>query len=1051
MFPWAVHAMDLLWRNALTVVPLALAVALFCRCLPCRPATRHTLWLIVLLWFLAPPGLSERHLAQLFSRVVPQRTAAPPAAPALSIPRLPGEVEEAVALEKSSGGGRPRIVPEPVWAITANEDRSAEAADVLVFTTQRNSEGAAENRRERKLPEPNAHAARAPERRKETRDESNTAEREGRPPLSPRGSHVNDAAIREFAPLASDVLPSIVEKSGNRTEKHNSEIEKRHEAAPRNKTASRNEISPSSEVSWRNENAQRDGTMRHNREKTAKTSLPPSSVPNSSSSRAPANAPSAPVAAPAPANNDWRPWLAALGAVRDAVGALPPLPLQVWLGGIAAIVLLRGLQFARFRYRLRRAVAAPEAVVRLVTDTARAFGLRRIPGVWMLPDQVSPMIWCGRRTRLLLPLGLWQQLDAAGRRAVVCHELAHLRRRDHWVRRLEWVVGALFWWHPVAWWARRQLNEEAELCCDAWVTWLLPQGRRAYAQALLNTKRYISESPVAVPAAGLGVTSVRAQRFARRITMVMTQSVRPKASIFGLALAALLLTGSWLAAPVWARPQDKKAKPAKPAKNVVAPLTVTTPALAPVAVIDGQTVATPSCNTTAVIAQPALAPVMAGQATTPVTVFSQTVPATPGQPAMRPVQGTPALAPMVTVRSAQAPAAVPSPVETIVQLPALAPMVALANPGDDDDGDDDKTFFRHAQRRGGDELAERLARLERVVERLAERVEQLAGALEHVQADDDGDEGEGKECTEAAAADDDDGDGDGHDADDESDDSDDAADGEIVVRSYRLPQGKLEALGALMIRDDVPIRVAPREDRIEVHATEEHHEIFKAFLEIIDPSDKDHQIGNEKKEKSKEKSGKTSNKDAKRLMEYAAALKMKEGHAAEDAVAAERALREVAIARDHAAAQAQEKEAMRTLLEAHKDLAVQHEKLQKDAQRAMRQEQRAAAAQQQKAALDMHAAALEEQARAMEAQIREIEQKIREMEGHARDLESKAEDLQGDARKAVVAELKTLHQEIKQVAKHRDARMKAVESERKRVEDARRRIEMMLREEQSAR
>src|SRR5688500_14043346 len=51
-------SMELLWRNALGAIPLAMAVALICRCVRCRPSTRHALWLIVLLSLLAPPSLS---------------------------------------------------------------------------------------------------------------------------------------------------------------------------------------------------------------------------------------------------------------------------------------------------------------------------------------------------------------------------------------------------------------------------------------------------------------------------------------------------------------------------------------------------------------------------------------------------------------------------------------------------------------------------------------------------------------------------------------------------------------------------------------------------------------------------------------------------------------------------------------------------------------------------------------------------------------------------------------------------------------------------------
>ena len=50
---------DVLWRHALAVIPLALFVALLVRCLPCRPATRHMLWLVVLLWLIVAPLLPE--------------------------------------------------------------------------------------------------------------------------------------------------------------------------------------------------------------------------------------------------------------------------------------------------------------------------------------------------------------------------------------------------------------------------------------------------------------------------------------------------------------------------------------------------------------------------------------------------------------------------------------------------------------------------------------------------------------------------------------------------------------------------------------------------------------------------------------------------------------------------------------------------------------------------------------------------------------------------------------------------------------------------------
>ena len=69
---------------------------------------------------------------------------------------------------------------------------------------------------------------------------------------------------------------------------------------------------------------------------------------------------------------------------------------------------------------------------------------------------------------------------------VLAHELAHLRRRDHWVRLVELVVSVLHWWNPLVWWVRRRLHAVEEQCCDAWVAWVCPDRSHDYAESLLK-------------------------------------------------------------------------------------------------------------------------------------------------------------------------------------------------------------------------------------------------------------------------------------------------------------------------------------------------------------------------------------------------------------------------------------------------------------------------------------------------------------------------------------------------------------------------------------
>jgi hypothetical protein len=98
----------------------------------------------------------------------------------------------------------------------------------------------------------------------------------------------------------------------------------------------------------------------------------------------------------------------------------------------------------------------------------------------------SPMIWCWSRIPTLLV-----QTDAleATRRhdwvGVFCHELAHLKRGDHATGLWAELLICLAPWHPLLWWAKKQLLRFSEEACDDWV---LAGGRSGvdYAESLLE-------------------------------------------------------------------------------------------------------------------------------------------------------------------------------------------------------------------------------------------------------------------------------------------------------------------------------------------------------------------------------------------------------------------------------------------------------------------------------------------------------------------------------------------------------------------------------------
>lgn len=158
------------------------------------------------------------------------------------------------------------------------------------------------------------------------------------------------------------------------------------------------------------------------------------------------------------------PVVAAPFAVR-APDALIVALLLLWaLGG--AILSLRMLRQSRGLLRLRERLLhegeAPSAALRAALRTlVREMGVRE-PVMRILPGLAGPLVLPGA---ILLPR--WAEaLDPRQQRAMLAHELAHLRRRDPLWRPLQRLACVPLFFHPLAWLAVRRLETLAETLCD---------------------------------------------------------------------------------------------------------------------------------------------------------------------------------------------------------------------------------------------------------------------------------------------------------------------------------------------------------------------------------------------------------------------------------------------------------------------------------------------------------------------------------------------------------------------------------------------------------
>jgi TonB family protein len=150
---------------------------------------------------------------------------------------------------------------------------------------------------------------------------------------------------------------------------------------------------------------------------------------------------------------------------------------------LAAGIVLRlvwlGIGLLRLRAIVAHAVPAPS--LDHSGDLGRSAGATAIV---MISDELEGPATVGvRRPVILVPRSVLQ-MPAAVQRAILCHELIHVKRRDWLHTIVEEVWCAVLWFHPGARVIASRLSLARETVVDE-LTILITRDRRAYAEALL--------------------------------------------------------------------------------------------------------------------------------------------------------------------------------------------------------------------------------------------------------------------------------------------------------------------------------------------------------------------------------------------------------------------------------------------------------------------------------------------------------------------------------------------------------------------------------------
>lgn len=233
---------------------------------------------------------------------------------------------------------------------------------------------------------------------------------------------------------------------------------------------------------------------------------------------------------------------AALSAGLPRVAAALPWLVLAWAVGVGVL----GIRVARQWWGLQRMLRAAETEPRWQARgraLARRLGMRRLVPVLASVRVATPVLVGWVRPAVVLPLAVLARMPAAQIDLILAHELAHLRRFDHFANLFQVIVETLFFYHPVVHWISREARNERELCCDALALRATGGERRDFVAALAGLEELRVADPGLVLAASGGVLVERASFIAGVAPRHARRHIR---NLVPVGMAVIALAAGWL-------------------------------------------------------------------------------------------------------------------------------------------------------------------------------------------------------------------------------------------------------------------------------------------------------------------------------------------------------------------------------------------------------------------------------------------------------------------------------------------------------------------------
>ena len=176
----------------------------------------------------------------------------------------------------------------------------------------------------------------------------------------------------------------------------------------------------------------------------------------------------------------------AIVGTRGVIADIIDIAACVWLCGVALMILYGTVSYIRLKLKVRISISDGSEV-------------------YYCDSVDSPFILGIIKPRIYLPSGIGEQMPEFEH--VISHEKSHIKRGDHLIKPIGFILLALYWFNPVIWVAYILLCRDVEKACDEKVIKeMSDEDKKGYSEALVACsvhRRRIMACPLAFGEVGV--------------------------------------------------------------------------------------------------------------------------------------------------------------------------------------------------------------------------------------------------------------------------------------------------------------------------------------------------------------------------------------------------------------------------------------------------------------------------------------------------------------------------------------------------------------------